>query len=308
MVVVLAVVAALVASFVASPAPPASAAVSDAELAYHWAPVHYQDTDSSNASADYLSPIDFDGNWTGRDNWENQARQQQNLRGAAYYSVTENAHFHYLLYAFFHPRDWSDWNPLEEHENDLEGVLVVVQKGGQWGTLRAMVTVPHRDFYSYTPAGSPFTSGRENIDGTIVTTTHDGVARPSTFQEAKGHGLYRWDGRNFPGGDGVVYYPARGTGEVPSGGNDRRVGYQLIDVFAAGGLWAHRDDPATFRSWGTFSGDNGRDNAANAPWGWDDHDDEPGRGELATDPARVIRDYFADADDQSSAYVRNPYR
>ncbi|GAA3986362.1 hypothetical protein GCM10022247_00900 [Allokutzneria multivorans] len=302
-------VLALVAAFVASLVPvPASAAVSDADLAYHWAPVHYQDTDSSNASADYLSPIDFDGNWKGKDNWENQAKQKQNLRGAAYYSVTENANFHYLLYAFFHPRDWSDWNPLEEHENDLEGLLLVVEKGGQWGTLRAMVTVAHRDFYSYTPVDSPFTSGGENIDGTLLTTTHDGIARASTFQEAKGHGLYRWNGKDFPGGDGIVYHPTRGAGEVPSGGNDRSVGYQLINIFEAGGLWAHRADPETFHAWGTFAGDDGKDNAANAPWGWDDHDDKPVRGELATDPARVVRDYFGNAGGQSSSYVRNPYR
>lgn len=42
---------------------PAAHAVSDADLADHWAPVLYQDTDSSDYDADYLSAVDFDGDW-----------------------------------------------------------------------------------------------------------------------------------------------------------------------------------------------------------------------------------------------------
>ncbi|MFZ3048007.1 MAG: hypothetical protein WA151_18995 [Desulfatirhabdiaceae bacterium] len=41
----------------------ALATPSDLDLAYRWAPVHYQDTDSSDYDADYLSAVDFDGDW-----------------------------------------------------------------------------------------------------------------------------------------------------------------------------------------------------------------------------------------------------
>lgn len=295
-------------------APPASAVPSDAALALRWAPVHYQDTDSSDYDADYLTKVDFDGDWNARNNWEAQDDNLARLTGAVYYSVVETATHWHLLYGFYHPRDWVDFpDPFGwySHENDMEGALVVVRKdGSEYGRLEAMVTVAHSDFYSYTPPGSPYTNGRETIDGTVVMVSHGGFSRPTTRQEAKGHGCYAWNGSGFPGGDGVVYYPASGSGEVPSGGNDRFVGYSLINIFENNELWAHRNDSATFAGWGTFRGDNGKDNAANAPWGWDDGNDgsDLPRGLLATDPAKLVSAYFDGTGTFSLTYSRNAYR
>lgn len=193
----------------------------------------------------------------------------------------------------------------------MEGALLIVRKDGSgFGTLEAMVTVAHDNFYSWVPAGSTYTAGRETIDGTLIMQTVGGVAHPTTRQEAKGHGVYGWNGANFPGGDGVVYLPSASAAEVPSGGNDRSVAYRLADVFAAGGLWARRADPVTFAGFGTFRGDNGKDNAANTPWGWDDHDDggDLPRGMLATDPAYLVSVYFAGEGNFSLTYTRNAYR
>jgi hypothetical protein len=73
--------------------------------------------------------------------------------------------------------------------------------------------------------------------------------------------------------------------ETPSDGNDREARYQLPDVFAAGGLWAQRANADLFAHLGTFAGDCGTGtwscgiNSANAPWGWDDADDQ-----VVTDP------------------------
>jgi hypothetical protein len=39
-------------------------------------------------------------------------------------SNRELAHW-YILYAFFHPQDWTDTPFDQEHENDLEGLLVI---------------------------------------------------------------------------------------------------------------------------------------------------------------------------------------
>jgi hypothetical protein len=291
---------------------PARAQPSDAALALRWAPVHYQDTDGSDHDADYLSTVDFDGDWNAQNNWESQDDSVSRLSGAVYYSVVETSTHWHLVYAFYHPRDWEDFpDPLGlfTHENDMEGLLLTVRRdGSEFGRLEAMVTNAHGNFYSYTPPGSPYTNGRENIDGAVVMQDFGGVSRPTTRQEAKGHGCYAWNGGNFPGGDGVVYFPT-GTPEVPSGGNDRSVGYRLVDTFADGGLWAHRTDTTTFASFGTLRGDNGQDNAANTAWGWDDGDDgsDLPRGLLATDPARLVAEYFGNEGTFSLTYTRNAY-
>lgn len=250
--------------------------------------------------------MDFDGDWNTLNNWENQP-QLAKLTGAAYYSVAETSTHWFVVYGFYHPRDWDDQpDPFGQrtHENDLEGTLLVIRRDTGFGKLEAAVTVAHSDFYSYVPAGSPFQNGAETIDGTLLLT--DG--RPTTFQEAKGHGLYRWNGNDFPGGDGVVYRPAT-TGEVPSGGNDRSVGYRLVNTLEANGLWARRANSETFASFGTFRGDNGKDNAAHAPWGWDDQNDGAiYRGYMATDPAALVDRYFSDKGDFSLTYTRNAFR
>jgi hypothetical protein len=292
----------------------AVAVPTDAELALRWAPVHYQDTDSSDYDADYLSKIDYDGEWDTLNNWEHQDDDLSRLGGWTYYSVVETSTHWFIVYSFYHPRDWEDFpDPFGQftHENDMEGALLTVRKDGTtYGTLEAMVTVAHLDFYSYVPAGSTYTSGRESVDGTLIMQTVGGVSHPTTRQEAKGHGAFAWDGANFPGGDGVVYFPSATTAKVPASGNDRNASYRLADVFAAGGMWARRNDSVTYASFGTFRGDNGKDNAANAPWGWDDHDDgsDIQRGLLATDPAYLVSVYFANKGSFSLTYTRNGYR
>jgi hypothetical protein len=49
-------------------------------------------------------------------------------------------------------------------------------------------------------------------------------------------------------------------------------------------------------------------NSANAPWGWDDGDDVPGRGEIATDPAKLSAEYFTVPGELGRSYSYNPYR
>jgi hypothetical protein len=301
----------LAAAFV--PAGLAAAAPTDAALAMRWAPVHYQDTDSSDYDADYLSAVDFDGDWNPRNNWEHQDDSLSRLNAVVYYSVAETSTHWFIVYAFYHPRDWTEFDPfgLESHENDMEGVLLTVRRDGStFGTLQAMVTVAHSDFWSYTPSGSPYTNGRETIDGTVRMQSHAGASHPTTFQEAKGHGVYAWNGGSFPGGDGVVYLPSpTGVSEVPSSGNDRAVAYRLVDIFAAGGLWSRRSSSTTFASFGVFRGDNGVDNAAHAPWRWDDKDDgsDLQSGQLALDPARLVSIYFNNEAPFSGTYTRLPY-
>ncbi|BCJ48763.1 hypothetical protein Asp14428_02380 [Actinoplanes sp. NBRC 14428] len=167
------------------------------------------------------------------------------------------------------------------------------------------------------PAGSSWTNGRETIDGTLQTQSspYDSFAHPVTAQERGGHGLKAYPQYTIDG-DGVVYYPST-TAETPSGTNDRDVQYALVDIFAAGGLWAERDNANLFAGLGTFAGDTSGGcgvgtfscgtNSANAPWGWDDGDDLPGRGEIATDPAKLAAEYFTVPGTLSRSYTYNPY-
>ena len=232
----------------------------DEDLAYRWAPIHYQDT-AGNGKSDYITAFDYDGDWNAQNNWDNLNRFP--LRAAVYYSISETDTHWFIAYAFFHPRDWSTWPPSfrhgndgAQHENDMEGLLMIVRRsGGRYGRLEAMVTNSHKDFYSYLAPGSTLRgrSGGEDIDGTIRMINHDGAQHPATAQEAHGHGLKAYpqvgmDGSNFRGGDGVIYYPSRNQSEVPSNKNDRHVKYRLINVFSPNGLWDHRRDPLTLNS------------------------------------------------------------
>src|SRR4029450_5739079 len=125
-----------------------------------------------------------------------------------------------------------------------------------YGVLRSAVTVAHTSFYSYTPGGSTWGSGRETVDGTLQLQAWPAGSfqHPVTAQEVQGHGLKAWPQYTI-NGDGVVYYPSAGTSETPSGPDDRDVRYQLIDVFASGGLWSQRADSGLFAALGTFAGD-----------------------------------------------------
>jgi hypothetical protein len=302
-------------------ATPAHAAANRADLARRWAPIHYQDVDATGSHAlagrsDYITRVDYDGDLVGRNNWDHAARAES---AAVYYDVVETSTHWFITYFFYHPRDWVDHPFFEtEHENDGEGLTEMIEKdGSEYGVLRAMVTVAHTDFYSYTPAGSTWTSGRESIDGMVrmQSSPHDSFQHPVTGQEVQGHGLKAYPQYTIHG-DGIVYYPST-TGETPGSGDDRDVRYRLIDIFAGGGLWADRADTRLFVHLGTFAGDDSGDcgvgtwdcttDSANAPWGWDDGNDVPARGEIATDPAKLSAEYFTVPDGLSRAYTYNPY-
>ena len=278
--------------------PPAS------ELAQYWAPVWYQDTCRwrhdfiyIDSEQDYITNFEFDGNWIGTDNWENLINENVQLKAYIYYWIVETDTHWFIGYADFHPRDWEVVNSdLYSHENDMEGCLLAIKRdGSEYGQFLAMITVAHIDFYSYidedAAPSKELMGNHETIDGDIQ--FYDDH-HPIVYVEAKGHGVYGdkdWQISGFPGGDGVVYYPT-GTPEEPSDGNDRDVGYALKSIDE---LWSRRGNPETFSSYGTFKGDTYGVNKANAPWGWDDWNDVPGRGEIFTDPVKLFDCYFKES-------------
>lgn len=294
-----------------------------AALALRWAPVHYQDVDQTGShalggGADYITRYDFDGDLDGRNNWDRAGQAAYPLSAHGYYSVVETSTHWFITYLFFHPRDWTDSFFDTEHENDAEGVLFAIARDGStYGTLKAAVTVAHTDFFSFLPAGTNWTAGAESVDGSLSFLTYQGAPHPVTAQEAKGHGLKAWPAYNI-NGDGVIYYPSLTDAEVPSNADDRDVKYKLVDIFEPGGMWAQRDNGVLFAGFGSFAGDTSggcgsgaigcNTNSANAPWGWDDSNDGPGRGQLATDPAALVTNYFKIPEGVSTSYTYNPYR
>jgi hypothetical protein len=301
----------------------ASDAAHRAQLAMRWAPVHYQDVDQTGShalggAADYIAAYDFDGNLNARDNWDRAGNAAYPLRAHGYYSVAETSTHWFLVYLFFHARDWTDLFFDTEHENDAEGVLLAVHRDGStYGKLQAAVTVAHTSFYSYLPSGSAWTPGAENVDGTLQMTALADGTHPVTAQEAKGHGLKARPYYDIVG-DGVVYFPSLTTAEVPSGPNDRDVLYKLVDILVPDGMWDQRNNTSLFAGAGNFAGDNTggcgggaigcSSNSANAPWGWDDNNDVPARGAMATDPAGLVRSYFTIPEAISTTYTFNSFR
>jgi hypothetical protein len=284
-------------------------------LVLRWAPVHLQDTDVTGShgisgKADYVAAITYDGDWNATNNWNNLASYQ--ATGHCYYSVVETSTHWFIVYAFYHPRDWTD-NPflynIDEHENDLEGYLSIIKKDGStYGALQGIVTVAHSDFYSFVPSGSPLQANQESIDGTLSFEMYNGQPHPVTAQEAKGHGL-KANPYYKINGDGIKYLPALDfIAEAPANADDRDVKYKLVNIFETSGLWDQRFNTTLFNSAdGGFKSSYGN-GSANAPWAWDDGNDVPGRGELATDPAKLVNSYFKNLGTFDFNYIKNKYK
>lgn len=284
-------------------------------LAERWAPIHHQDVHNAGGHgrggrSDFITAVDYDGEFDMSNNWNNI--NSHPLTAHAYYSVVWTSTHWFIVYAFYHPRDWNTLpGCFDEHENDMEGLLVIVERpasfsAGDFGQLRGIVTVAHNDFFSYTPSGSPLTDGNENIDGRVRMELFRGNPHPVTAQQAEGHGLKAEPHYRIRGGDGIIYLP-QGLAQEPSHNNDRSVSYKLVDIFESGGLFERSGNSETFASPGTFNGDDCGDDQADAPWGWDDHNDNPGRGTLATDPASLVQDYFNGLGNFSTTFTRNLY-
>lgn len=300
------------------------------ELAFHYAPIHYQDTDNDNFKADYITSVDYDNNWNILDNWDNL--NNFSLPAIVYYSIVETCTHWYITYAFYHPRDWDEY-ATSEHENDFEGLSAMVRKDGSaFGKIEGIVTISHIDLYSFVPDGTPLSNGGEDIDGKLSFSEFEGSLHPLTSQEAKGHGFKAYpyigdfSGKNDE--DGIMYYPSRTIAEVPTSGNDRHVLYKLVDIFSTGGLWEHqlsdmdllRSNASVFASFGNLKGDGSGgcgdggggaawcdDDGANAPWNWDGQFNDAHRGDIALDPAHLFQKFYSGLGQFDTKYISNKY-
>lgn len=300
----------LIAILLSSRQRPAPAAGED--LVHHYAPVIYQ---AAASAQDYITAIDFDGDWTGNNNWENQPTGD--LSAHVYYSIVETDTHWFIFYSLFHPRDTIRWGDCATrggcHENDLESIQLVVEKDGStYGRLVAMETLAHGDIFLYTrPGDNTVTPGYLSRDGTIRLER----GHPVVFVETGGHGIH---GHPLLSLSGMVVYRVGDQAQRPGGIVDRDVSYELVPIYNT--LWAQRDDVGDGRAYdlpfsyrgrtlpATLDGIDHREDAANTPWGYDQATgDVLQRGDWFLDPAKALAYHASFAGGFSLDYVHNPY-
>jgi hypothetical protein len=317
--------------------PPGPQPPSPLELAAHWAPVWYQDTDPDRDKlADYIVRHDFDGDTRSDNNWENLPSEKADLSAHVYYSVIETTTHWFILYADFHPRDWakdcSPLIPLSEpcHENDLEGAMLVVRKdGSRMGKLELLYTEAHNTLHAFSADPAISAATHKHLESAPVTL--EGGSHPQLYVESHGHGVcaLKYSGKDhcehptgsgspFPGGDGMVFR-YKGKAEVPSSPTDQDVGYQLVPLLDT--LWKRRhdicDSGCTFdgkmiyegETLGVaFDGDTYGKDKANPPWAWDDPEDGPVyRGDFFFRPAESVLTHFKMPSPFAKTYLSNPF-
>ncbi|NLS93660.1 MAG: cadherin-like domain-containing protein [Planctomycetaceae bacterium] len=297
------------------------------QLALRWAPIHYQLTEDLETRQDFLTSVDFDGNWDISDNTTNLAKLHPATQdwvhtadACAYYSVTESATHWYIVYGFYHPIDWQS---PDGHDHDFQTMLAVVRKPdatetgvdeeiSPYGELQGIVTQTGSEFLANVTSDSsvkmraPDLSPSGKYDGatlTFETFAEDGLLHPQTMQQPQSHDLSIFSPAviDEPSQYFVVYHPSLTESEEPAGPDDHTgVSYKLVDIFEASGLWGHRFDPNVFaEEWGLLG-------EAAVPWKANDPTDELPPGVPATDPATLAA-YAYTGDHFVQTYWTNRY-
>ena len=298
------------------PAPPPSYE----ELARHYAPVIRQGAVSEQ---DYITAVDFDGDWIGNNNWENQPTGD--LSACVYYSVIESETHWFLFYSLFHPRDYTyEWLADGHcksggcHENDLESIQLTVEKDGTpFGLPKALETLAHDSIYLYT--------FDDSVTGNFLDVTgaaEQEQGRPVVYVEALGHGIYGHStGSSLtqpPYFGGVVIYRVGEQAEVPESTKDEDVSYTLVPIYTT--LWPRREDIGDGKTFdGPFDyrgrtlpksidGENFGPDKANTPWGYGQATGSTlSRGDWFLDPAIALAFHAHFDGDFSLEYVYNLY-
>ena len=288
-------------------------------LAEHYAPVIFQE--SRSAVLDFITRFDYDGDWRGDNNWRNA--YLHDLPGYVYYSVIESTRHYFITYAFYHARDYTarpyeGFAPKAEHENDMEGCTLTVEKDDTaFGKAILLETLAHDVFYKYNNRSvGRVSNGALKLDGSF--TLVDG--RPAVYIEPEGHGVKAASAgvvrgsESFPG----LIYRYTGTASVPQSHHDHQATYDLLSIEDT--LWAHRFDVGstfccadayampggtTANVGSAFNGPIGGC-AAKPPWGWDQASDKILKGDWFRDPLAAYATQLR-IENFSGTYTRNPY-
>jgi hypothetical protein len=308
-----------VALFLGAAGVAAGADANHRRLAEHYAPVVYQE--SRSTVLDFIAKFDYDGDWKGDNNWRNA--YLFDLSGHVYYSVIESTNHYFITYAFYHPRDYTarpyeGFAPKTEHENDMEGCTITIEKDGTpFGKVVLLETLAHDVFFKYDNRDNRRVSnGSLKLDGSM--TFVDG--RPAVYIEAEGHGVkaasrsHVASGGDFPG----IVYRYAGKASVPESNRDPNATYDLVSIedtlwaqrFEVGSLFCCADTYAmngggSARLGSAFNGPIGGC-AAKPPWGWDQASDKIAKGDWFRDPLKAYPTQLR-IQNFSGSYVHNPY-
>jgi len=347
----------------ATPAPanasaPASLSTKESEMraiAERFAPILYQRTagTADQRRFDYPTIFDFDGDWIGNNNWENAADPKLKIWSYVYYSVIESDNYYFLHYAFYHPRDWSTVQDRYDgvldqlqvkykdmvgegmrkeaefnHENDLEGVLIIVEKHADGGPQPvAIETIAH---------GHRPRALIENTD-LAVTTGKPELMRVEDghtllYIESQKHGVHAYNGEQSTSDEPIIrmqYGKATEWNSVKDG----EATYELVPIYKT--FWKHaRETHERSTTFGTvidfgstfcdvansrhpdceigsvgaaLRGDHLRPDSALTPWAWGDSEDPTfPAGAWFFDPLLVVERHF-DRPEVRNSYLYNPY-
>ena len=305
------------------------------KLAEHYAPFVAEET-WFQPKSDYLARFDLDGDWRGDNNWERA--EVGSSQAYVHYAAMETDTHWFLIYNFFHPRDYSDKCVAGTcHENDNEGMILTIAKDGStYGRLQTMESLAHNNIYSYRN-DRQVKKGVHSFDGRVE--FHDG-SHPVIFIESGGHGVYGSDDSHsryslsrdqFSVGTGVTY-SYKGKAERPKHPNDRNVGYQLLPIYEHWWLRAHEGSGKGGRSFdayyayqpyggrprpkesqiaGSFLGRMHGSNKAKPFWGWHDNRTRKKKvvatGQWGLDPAYSVSRNLRFPGRFSEQYIYNPY-
>jgi hypothetical protein len=287
-------------------------------LAENYAPVIFQE--SRSTVLDFITKFDFDGDWKGDNNWRNAYLFDQ--PGHVYYGVIESTSHYFITYAFYHARDYTarpyeGFAPKTEHENDMEGLTITIEKdGSEFGKIILLETLAHDVFFKYDNRDyRRVSNGSLKLDGSM--TFVDG--RPAVWVEAEGHGVKaasRAVAASVDSFAGIVY--RFGKAAVPESNRDPKATYDLVSIEDT--LWARRFDVgemyccadsyvmADGRRVPVGSAFNGPIGgcAAKPPWGWDQANDKIAKGDWFRDPLRAYPTQVR-IQNFGGTYVHNPY-
>jgi Zn-dependent protease with chaperone function len=233
----------------------------DYEIAALYAPVFRQALGDSPRH-DYITRFDFDGDWTGDNNWDNAGDEGYALPSTVYFNVIETRTHYFIHYSVFHPRDYKggnaagaglseliregaerfgDYDPtgLAEsavlaHENDMEGAMVIAEKDAGPGAVVYVETLAHNQFLQYRPIRR-LAAATGNASETEVQLVD---SHPVFYIEPKGHGIEAYHGGDPVADDvhGFVVYSFTGESEQASAtSGEQEVGYDLLPM--ASTLW-----------------------------------------------------------------------
>lgn len=298
------------------------------QIAARFAPLVYHDV-ASNPRADFLTPVNYDGDWVANNNWDNL--DHHDLEATVYYDVRETQTEYYITYMFFHPRDYSrvcfTWIC---HENDAEGSIMVVDKATM--KERAVQSLAHNNLDHVLdpmpvrlPAGYADLSGRNSKVALFIEGGGHGVKSlvgPSdTFlNQIRSFKAATSEARGFdPSKDDHFLFFYGGFADTYDGSKSGVFSYDLRPVSE---LWARRADEGTGRLFskifnyrgarlrigdipGAFAGEKWGAGRANPPWGWHDSGyPNIRKGDWFLDPAFAFSQKIPGL---SLTYTYNPY-